>query len=103
MLRLLFLSVILSCLLLTSCGQVFVGAFSHPGGATVVTGTVSIVQITVIDGNVLVTFVTLINGTGNDFTFCGDQHNQFPTNQLVSATFNPGAPCATLIQVSAID
>jgi len=103
MLRFLFLSVVVASLLLTSCGQVFVGAFSHPGGATVVTGTVSIVQITVIDGTVLVTFVTLINGVGNQFTFCGDQHTQFPTNQVVSVTFNPGTPCATLVQVSAID
>jgi hypothetical protein len=103
MLRLCLLSVILASLLLTSCGQVFVSAFSHPGNSTVFVGTVSIVQITVIDGNVLVTFVTLINGgVGNDFTFCGDQRNQFPMSQLVSATFTPGAPCATIVQVSAM-
>ena len=43
----------------------------------------------------------LINGgIGNDFTFCGDQRNQFPMNQLVSATFTPGTPCANIIQVS---
>lgn len=101
MLRLCVFSVILASLLLTSCGQVFVSAFSHPGSSTVFIGTVSIVQITVIDGNVLVTFVTLINGgIGNGFTFCGDQRNQFPMNQLVSATFTPGTPCANIIQVS---
>ncbi len=101
MLRLCLLSLVLASLLLTSCGQVFVSAFSHPGGSTVFIGTVSIVQITVIDGNVLVTFVTLINGgVGNGFTFCGDQRNQFPMDQLVSATFTPGTPCANIIQVS---
>ena len=103
MLRLCLLSVILASLLLTSCGQVLVSAFSNPGNSTVFTGTVSIVQITVIDGNVLVTVVTLINGgVGNDFTFCGDQRNQFPMSQLVSATFTPGTPCANIIQVSAM-
>jgi hypothetical protein len=101
MLRLCLFSLLLASLLLTSCGQVFVSAFSHPGSSTVFIGTVSIVQITVIDGNVLVTFVTLINGgVGNGFTFCGDQSNQFPIDQLVSATFTPGTPCATIIQVS---
>ncbi len=103
MLRLCLLSLVLASLLLTSCGQVFVSAFSHPGSSTVFIGTVSIVQITVIDGNVLVTFVTLINGgVGNGFTFCGDQRNQFPMDQLVSATFTPGTPCANIIQVSAM-
>jgi hypothetical protein len=103
MLRLCLLPVLLASLLLTSCGQVFVSAFSHPGSSTVFVGTVSIVQITVIDGNVLVTFVTLINGgVGNDFTFCGDQRNQFPMSQLVSATFTPGTPCANIVQVSAM-
>ncbi len=103
MLRLCLLSLVLASLLLTSCGQVFVSAFSHPGSSTVFIGTVSIVQITVIDGNVLVTFVTLINGgVGNGFTFCGDQRNQFPMDQLVSATFTPGSPCANIIQVSAM-
>jgi hypothetical protein len=103
MLRLCLVSLVLACLLLTSCGQVFVSAFSHPGSSTVFVGTVSIVQITVIDGNVLVTVVTLINGgIGNDFTFCGDQRNQFPMDQLVSATFSPGTPCANIVQVSAM-
>jgi hypothetical protein len=101
MLRLCLLSLLLASLFLASCGQVFVSAFSHPGPTTVFVGTVSIVQITVIDGNVLVTVVTLINGgIGNDFTFCGDQRNQFPMNRLVSATFTPGTPCANIIQVS---
>lgn len=103
MLRLCLLSVILVSLLLTSCGQVFVSAFSHPGSSTVFIGTVSIVQITVIDGDVMVTAVTLVNdGVGNDFTFCGDQRNEFPMNQLVSATFTSGTPCANIIQVSAM-
>jgi hypothetical protein len=103
MLRRCLLSVVLASLLLTSCGQVFVSAFSHPGSSTVFVGTVSIVQITVVDGNVMVTAVTLINnGVGNDFTFCGDQRDQFPMNRLVSATFTPGTPCANIIQVSAM-
>jgi hypothetical protein len=45
MLRLCLLSLLLASLLLTSCGQVFVSAFSHPGSSTVFIGTVSIVQI----------------------------------------------------------
>jgi hypothetical protein len=101
MLRLCLLSLLLASLFLASCGQVFVSAFSHPSPTTVFVGTVSIVQITVIDGNVLVTVVTLINGgIGDNFTFCGDQRSQFPMNRLVSATFTPGTPCANIIQVS---
>lgn len=101
MLRLCLLPVVLFALLLTSCGQVFVGAFSNPGGSTVTFGTVSIVQITVIDGNGIVTIVTLINtGVGNQFTFCGDQRSQFPMDRLVSVTFTPGPPCANIVQVS---
>jgi hypothetical protein len=101
MLRLCLTSLLFASLLLTSCGQVFVSAFSNPGPSTVIFGTVSIVQITVIDGNVVVTIVTLINaGVGSQFTFCGDQRNQFPMDRVVSATFTPGTPCANIVQVS---
>lgn len=103
MLRFCLLSVVLASLLLTSCGQVFVSGFSHQGSSSVFFGTVSIVQISVIDGDVTVTGVTLINnGVGNDFTFCGDQRSQFPVNRVVSATFTPGTPCSNVIQVSAM-
>lgn len=104
MLRLCWIAVVLGCILLSGCGNVFVGAFSRPGSDQVVNGTVSIVQVTVIDGNVTVTAVTLVNvGSSNDLTFCGDQSSQFPVSHNVSATFTQGTPCASLVQVSAID
>jgi hypothetical protein len=83
-------------LLSTSCGNVFIsGSFS--GGNQTVSGTVSVVQLTVIvDGNNVstqVTIVTLLNSLGaSNFTFCGDQRVQFPPDRFAQATFTPGRP-----------
>ncbi len=66
-------------------------------------GTVSIVELsTVIDGGVFVTVtaVTLVNnGLPIRNTFCGDQTSFFPTNQVVTASFTPGTPCVSILQV----
>lgn len=82
------------------------GVFSVQGAirnGSVVTGTVSIVELsTVIDGGtfVTVTFVTLINsGVPTRSTFCGDQTAFFPTDRFVTATFTPGTPCFSVLQV----
>jgi hypothetical protein len=89
---------------LLACGQVFFGTVSKPDGAMSVTGTVSIVQLTVIDDNggtsVTVTAVTLINaGNATTFNFCGDQRIQFPVHQFVRAHFTPGSTCSNVILV----
>jgi hypothetical protein len=31
--------------------------------------------------------------------FCGDQRSQFPMNQIVRASFTPGATCAAIIEI----
>ena len=95
---------LLSALLSSSLGCN--GVFTVSGAIhnrTFVTGTVSIVELsTVIDGGVFVTVtaVTLVNnGLPTRNTFCGDQTSFFPMNQLVTASFTPGTPCVSILQV----
>lgn len=95
---------VLSCMLLSGCGAVWVGGVFnvHP---FVVCGTVSIVHLTVAsDGNggsVTVTVVTLLQtGTAQTLTFCGSQVSQFPMDTLVTAKFTQGTTCSTLISVT---
>ncbi len=77
---------------LLGCGATFfVGGNTNPGAAA---GTVSIVQLTVVDGNVHATVVTLVaNGTANTLTFCGNNSSQFPMNSFVQVSFTPAQPC----------
>jgi hypothetical protein len=93
---------LLSLLLISGCGNVFVQGFFNPNTQTA-SGLVSFVEFTIIiDHNVQtqVTIVTLQNTFGNsNFTFCGDQQNQFPLNNFVDATFNFGQPCSNLLNV----
>jgi len=90
-------------LLLPGCGNVFVRVRWNGGNQTV-SGVVSTLQLTVVvDGNNVstqVTIVTLIdNLTASNFSFCGDQRNQFPPDRFAQATFTPGQPCSTLLNV----
>ncbi len=91
---------LLLCLLLitlTGCGATFVGGVLN---TTTVTGTVSIVRLTVTGNGTQVTFVTLIQMPGSqDFNFCGNQVNQFPINTRVEARFTPGTPCNSGVSV----
>jgi hypothetical protein len=86
----------------TGCNGVFTVQGAIPNHS-VVTGSVSIVELsTLIDGGVFVTvtFVTLINsGVPTRTTFCGDQTAFFPRDQFVTATFTPGTPCFSVVQV----
>ena len=89
------------CLILLSfgCGNVFVRGVIQPGVSSV-SGFVSVVQLTVVDGNVQVTFVTFLgNGASSTLGFCGDQRRRFPMDQNVRADFNPGQPCGTIVTV----
>lgn len=82
---------------LTGCGTFAVGFISNPGSAT---GTVSSVHLSVINGDVQVTFVTLQNnGSSNQFAFCGDHVGQFPMNTSVTVRFDPGHDCNQIIVV----
>jgi hypothetical protein len=90
-------------LLLPGCGNVFVRAQWNNGNQTV-SGMVSVVQITLlVDSNNVstqVTIVTLLDNLGaSNFSFCGDQRNQFPPERFAQATFTPGQPCSTLVNV----
>jgi hypothetical protein len=98
------LSFPLALLLLTTslgCGDVF---FRGALQTSTISGTISVVQLSVVvagDGtNVSVTFVTFLQaGTSTTIGFCGDQRSQFPMNQFIRATFTPGQPCASVVQI----
>ena len=102
--RIFGLACLLSLVLLTpGCGNVFVRG-SWDGGKQTVSGTVSIVQLTVVvDGNNVstqVTVVTLTNNFGSPTVFfCGDQRSRFPLNGFAQATFLPGQACSDLFNV----
>lgn len=102
MARSLFLHLMALCLLLTGCGQIFVGFVSNPGNPTSVSGIVLTVQIESakdVSGVALtVTAVTLNNNAGvtSTFSFCGDQRSRFPINQQVRVDFTSGSSCSTL-------
>jgi len=82
-------------LLLPACGNVFVRARWNGGNQTA-SGVVSIVQLTVVvDGNVStqVTIVTLVDNLGtSNFSFCGDQRNQFPPDRFAQARLRRASP-----------
>ena len=84
------------------CGNTFFGGAIRPGVSTV-SGFVSIVQLTVVDGNVQVTFVTFLdNGISSTLAFCGDQRSRFPMNENVRTNFNPGQPCGSIVTIVVI-
>ena len=90
-------------LLIPACSNVFVRGFWN-GGTQTATGFVSIVQLTVVvvadNVSTQVTVVTLTNNFGSPtLSFCGDERSQFPLNNLVQATFQPGQPCSDLFNV----
>jgi hypothetical protein len=99
------LSALLVSLLLTGCGQIFVGFVSNPQvPPSSVSGIVIVVHLETsndINGNpVTFTAVTFSNGgLSSNVNFCGDQRSQFPLNQSVRANFNPGTVCSNLVLV----
>ena len=101
---LLSLALLVSLLLVGCEGIVQIqGAINLPASTT--SGTVSIVQLSAVSGgggtSVQVTVVTLLQpGTAQTTTFCGSQVGQFPMNAFVTATFNPGPSCASLVSVT---
>ncbi len=102
------LSALLVSLLLTGCGQIFVGFVSNPQvSPSSVSGLVIVVHLgstNDINGNpITFTAVTFSSGgLSSNVNFCGDQRSQFPLNQSVRANFNPGTPgtvCSNLVLV----
>jgi hypothetical protein len=99
------LSLLLLSLSCAGCGYVAVSGAIQPGTQTV-SGMVSIVQFSFVNGVSSVTIVTLVgqNMTGMDtadtLRFCGDQRSQFPMDTTVNARFSPGTSCNNLVSVT---
>ncbi len=91
--------VALALIPLIGCGGTFfIGGSITPAS---VSGTVSILQLTVVNGNVNVTIVTLVaNGAASNLTFCGHDSSMFPMNTFVQVTFTPAQPCISSFSVS---
>ena len=89
------LLLLLTTVLLTGCGQVFVNFTSNPQiPSSSTSGTIIVVVLGSTDdlnGNqVTLTTVTFLNnGVRSSFNFCGDQSQQFPIHQVVRADFTP--------------
>jgi hypothetical protein len=92
-------------LLLTGCGQIFVGFVSNPQiPSSSLSGRVTSAVLSSVNdlhGNPLtVTVVTLTNG-GLTSTpdFCGDQRAQFPINTVVQVDFTQETQCLSLVKI----
>ncbi|HSM87346.1 MAG TPA: hypothetical protein VLT16_14410 [Candidatus Limnocylindrales bacterium] len=96
---------LMGALLLSGCGQVFVGFVSNPQvPSSSITGLVIVVHLgsttDINGGTVTFTAVTFSNGgLSNTVNFCGDKQAQFRLNESVRADFNPGTVCSTLVAV----
>ncbi len=91
-------------LFLAGCGSsTRIGFIANPGTASI-DGIVSFVHVTAMSDakgtSVTVTAVTLVSsGAPLNFAFCGDHTGDFPLQDKVTATFNPGVTCSTLVSV----
>ena len=95
------LIVVLALAFSTSCSGFFLVAGAINPSTQTVVGVVSIVQFQFVNGSSSVTVVTLVGGgTAQTLPFCGDQRSRFPMDQAVSAQFNPGSSCNTLVAVT---
>ena len=96
---------LLACLLLTGCGQIFVGFVSNPQiPSSTLSGRVTAAVLSSVNdlhGNPLtVTIVTLTNGSLTSTPdFCGDQRAQFPINTVVQVDFTQETQCLSLVKV----
>jgi hypothetical protein len=80
-------------------GTFFISATNGGVSFFTISGTVSVVQVTIIDGG-QVTVVTLMNtGNAQSFNFCGNVASQFPTDAFVKVSYRPNVGCDTVLQV----
>lgn len=92
-------------LLLTGCGNIFVGFISNPQiHSSSLSGTVTAAvlgSVNDLHGNPLtITVVTLTNGgLASNPDFCGDQRALFPINSVVRADFTQETQCLSLVKV----
>jgi hypothetical protein len=90
---------------LLACGSFRVAGAIQQSNATVTTGTVSVVRLTVISNSngtfVNVTAVTLLVPMGSSsLMLCGDQRSNFVMNSNVQVSFTAGANCSNLVRVA---
>ena len=92
---------LLSLALLLGCGDLHVSGALNSGS---VTGMVSSVQITALSNSgTQVTAVTFLSSGGSNLVnFCGNVANQMPLNQTVTAQFNSGPDCNSLLNVTIV-
>ena len=99
---------LLGWLLLTGCGQIFVGVVSNPQiPSSSLNGRVTAVvlgSVNDLHGNPLtITIVTLTNGgLASTTNFCGDQRALFPINSVVQVDFTQETQCLSLVKVAII-
>ena len=92
-------------LLLTGCGQIFVGFVSNPQiPSSSLSGRVTAAVLSSVNdlhGNPLtITIVTLTNGgLASTPGFCGDQRALFPINNVVRVDFTQETQCLSLVKV----
>jgi hypothetical protein len=96
----LFLFGLLSGVVSCGGGTFFISSNDHGVSFFTVSGTVSIVQVIIINGG-QVTVVTLLNpGAAQTFNFCGNVAGQFPFGTSVTITFTQNGRCNTVLQVN---
>jgi Na+/proline symporter len=91
-------------MLLTGCGGIsaFVATDGHQATVVSASGTVSIVHLTVVNGNTTVTAVTLLNSGASTTNFCGNLVDRFPLDTFVNVNFNPGSACGTVVAITVV-
>src|SRR5512142_572109 len=80
-------------------GTFFISASDDGVSFFAVSGMVSVVHLTIINGG-QVTVVTLIDtGRTQTMSFCGNVVAQFPSNTFVKAIYKHGSGCDIVLQV----
>jgi hypothetical protein len=99
---------LVACLLVSGCGQIFVGFVSNPQiPSSSLSGRVTsaiLSSVNDLHGNPLtVTIVTLTNGgLASTPDFCGDQRALFPIDSVVQVSFTQETQCLSLVKVSIV-
>lgn len=84
-------------------GVAFFAAFQPYGSTVTISGVVSIVQITTIQGSTGVTTVTVVTfvqpGTASTIHFCGNLGSQFFVSTFTTVTFTQGPACGSVVTI----
>ncbi len=84
-------------------GFAFVTSFQPVGSILTVSGVVTIVQITTIQGPAGITTITVVTfiqqGNASTINFCGNVGNQFVVNALATVNFTQGGSCGNVVTI----